>query len=339
MKKVNVVEIKTKVAEIFEKEGLSKEDAATITEILSDAEMKGLKTHGYVRVKKYVDCIRSGGIKPNGNITITSDSLSRCMIDGGGGLGILIADKAVDIAIKKAKETGIGIVNVRNSHHLGAVGYYAAKCADEKMFGMAMSNGDIMLAATGSKEKNIGNNPFAYAVPAGKYDKIIYDVAISMGSDMKIIQMEKNGEKVPAGWMINKDGVPSDNPSDYLAGGVLLPFGGYKGYGLALMVEMFAGVLSESATTKDVHAWNSVAGTSGDVGHFFMAIDVSKMGNADAYEKRIESIIDDIKASQLAKGADKIYYPGEKELVAVKECLGSGEVAVDEDVLAQIMAM
>lgn len=130
--------------------------------MLTDAEMKGIKTHGYVRIKKYIDCIRNGGIKTNGNIEIVFDSPSWSVVDGCGGLGIIIACKAVDLVIRKAKETGVGIVNVRNSHHLGPVGYYAAKCADAKMFGMSMSNGDVMLAATGSREKNIGNNSFAY---------------------------------------------------------------------------------------------------------------------------------------------------------------------------------
>ncbi|MBQ7036376.1 MAG: Ldh family oxidoreductase [Clostridia bacterium] len=339
MKEISIFKIKQRVQRVFENAGLSFSDAEKITEVLLDAEMKGIRTHGFVRVKKYVDCIRKGGIRPSGDIKILSELPSWAVVDGEGGLGILIALNAVNLAIQKAKETGIGIVNVKNSHHLGPVGYYAAKCADEKMFGMAMSNGDVMLAATGSREKNIGNNPFAYSVPAGKYDKIIYDVAISMGSDMKIIQMGKEGKKVPPGWMVDKNGIPSDNPSDYLDGGVLLPFGGYKGYGLALMVEMFAGVLSGSHTTKDVHAWNQVPGETGGVGHFFMAIDISKMGDVKEYEMRIEGIIDDIKASEKAQGASEIFYPGEIEKNARAKCMESGTVLVDEAVLEEIFSL
>ena len=204
---------------------------------------------------------------------------------------------------------------------------------------MAMSNGDILVAATGSCEKTIGNNPFAYAVPAGKYDKILYDVAMSVGSDMKIIKMQNDGVPVPDGWMIDKEGVPSNNAADYLAGGTLLPFGGYKGYGLALMVEAFAATLSGAAMTKDVHAWNSTPGTSGNVGHFFMALDVSKMGSKDEYIARIENMIDEIASSKLAKGVDKIYFPGEKEQISRKACLDAGLVNVDDATLADIEAL
>ena len=337
--KVKINEIKEKVQLIFEREGVPAEDAKTITEVLTDAEMKGIKTHGYVRVKKYVGCIRAGGIKPSCDISVITDTPSWALVDGNGGLGIGISVKATELAIEKAKKTGVGIVNVCGSHHLGPAGYYAAMCADEGMLGMAMSNGDVLVAATGSSEKTIGNNPFAYAVPAGKYDKILYDVAMSVGSDMKIIQMQNEGKSVPDGWMIDKDGRPSNNPADYLAGGTLLPFGGYKGYGLALMVEAFAATLSGAAMTRDVHAWNSTPGTCGNVGHFFMALDVSKIGSTEEYVKRIEGMIDEISSSKLAVGADKIYYPGEKEQIAKAKCISEGEVEVNDATLADIEAL
>lgn len=336
---VEISEITQMVQKVFERTGLCRKDAIDITAVLHDAQMKGIYTHGYVRVKKYVDCIKAGGILPEGNIDVICDMPSWALVDGKGGLGILIAQKAVRLAIEKAKLTGVGIVNVRNSHHLGPVGYYAGLCAEEGMAGMAMSNGDVMLAATGSREKNIGNNPFAYAVPAGKYGQLLYDVAISMGSDMKIIQMEKAGEKVPEGWMLDKDGRPSNNPADYLDGGVLLPFGGYKGYGLALMVESFAAVLSGAAITRNVHAWNCTPGTSGNVGHFFMALDISKMCGTGEFGCRIEQIIDEIKGSSLADGAKQIFYPGEKELVQRAKCQESGMVYVDEEVLTYIKSL
>ena len=333
---VRVNEIYERVLKIFEKAGLTHDDAVLMAEVLTDAQMKGITTHGYIRVKKYVDCIKSGGIQPAGELKIETELPSWAKVDGQGGLGIVIACKAADLAIKKAKETGVGIVNVYNSHHLGPAGYYAAKCADAGMMGMVMSNGDVLVAATGSREKTIGNNPFAYAVPAGKYDKILYDVAMSMGSDMKIIQMEKEGKQVPNGWMLDAQGRPSNNPSDYMAGGVLLPFGGYKGYGLALMVETFAAVLSGAAVTQNVHAWNNTPGTSGNVGHFIMALDIAKMCDLDEYIKRTETIIDEIKGSKKAEGAEGIFYPGEKEQVSKNACLANGIVEVADSVMELI---
>lgn len=339
MSQVKIDEIKAKVIAVFKKVGVPEKDAKVITEVLTDAQMKGITTHGFVRVKKYIGCIKAGGIQPSCDIEVLVDTPSWALVDGKGGLGIGISVNAVELAIEKAKKTGVGIVNVRGSHHLGPAGYYAAKCADAGMLGMAMSNGDILVAATGSREKTIGNNPFAYAVPAGKYDKILYDVAMSVGSDMKIIQMQNEGKPVPDGWMIDKDGVPSNTASDYLAGGTLLPFGGYKGYGLALMVETFAATLSGAAMTKDVHAWNSTAGTSGNVGHFFLALDISKIGSLEEYVSKVEGMIDEISSSKLAKGADKIYYPGEKEQINRANCLESGLVSVDDAILDDIDAL
>jgi len=339
MSLIKIEKIKHDVELVFEKAGVSQKNAEMITEVLLDAEMKGIKTHGFVRVKKYVGCLESGGIKPTTDIDVLVDTPSWALVDGKGGLGIGISCNAVDLAIEKARKTGIGIVNVRGSHHLGPAGYYAARCADAGMLGMAMSNGDVLVAATGSREKTIGNNPFAYAVPAGKYDKILYDVAMSVGSDMKIIQMQNEGRPVPDGWMIDKDGVMSNTASDYLAGGTLLPFGGYKGYGLALMVETFAATLSGAAMTRDVHAWNSSPDTCGNVGHFFMALNISTLGSLDEYVTRVENMITEIASSKLAKGADKIFYPGEKELLAKSACLARGTVEVDDAVLSDIDAL
>ncbi len=339
MSLVKIEKIKGNVKCIFEKAGVSASDAEMICEVLLDAEMKGIKTHGFVRVKKYIGCLESGGIKPSADIEIIVDTPSWALVDGKGGLGIGISCNATELAIEKARKTGVGIVNVRGSHHLGPAGYYAAKCADAGMLGMAMSNGDVLVAATGSCEKTIGNNPFAYAVPAGKYDKILYDVAMSVGSDMKIIQMQNEGKSVPDGWMIDKNGVMSNNPKDYLDGGTLLPFGGYKGYGLALMVESFAAALSGAAMTRNVHAWNSNPDSSGNVGHFFMALDISKIGSVEEYTQKIEAMIDEISSSKLATGADKIYYPGEKEQIARAACLKSGLVEVDDAVLSDIDAL
>ena len=330
---VKIKEIKERILNIFEKAGVPHSDAELITDVLTDAQMKGIVTHGYVRVKKYIDCIKSGGIKSAAELKTVVDLPSWAIVDGGGGLGIAISCKAAEIAIKKAKKTGVGIVNVFNSHHLGPAGYYAAMCADEGMMGMAMSNGDVLVAATGSCEKTIGNNPFAYAVPAGKYDKILYDIAMSMGSDMKILRMLEEGKAVPEGWMIDSKGRPSTNPADYPAGGTLLPFGGYKGYGLAMMVETFAGALSGSALTKNIHAWNNTPGTSGNVGHFFMALDISKIMDVEEYEKKVEGIIDEIKSSTLAEGEDGIYYPGEKERIAQLACHEKGEIEVADSTM------
>ena len=337
MARIGIKEITAMVEEIFAREGVERATAKAITEVLIDTEMKGIFTHGLLRVPKYVACLRSGGVKPQGEIDIISDSPSLALVSGRGGLGIAIARNAMELAISKAKATGVGAVSVRGSHHLGATGYYANMCAERGMIGISMSNGNPLVAATGSCEKSIGNNPFAYAVPAGKHGTVLYDIAMSCGSDMKIIAMYKNGEKVPEGWMIDKDGNPSTNPGDYLEGGTLLPFGGYKGYGLAMMVELLAASLSGANCLGDAKAWNVVPGKDGgSIGHLFMAIDVSKITDTADFIRRNERIIDGIAASKLAVGADKIYYPGEKEKISKEACLKIGTIDVNDETLAAI---
>lgn len=321
--KVEIKEIGKRSENIFKKAGLCEEDAKIITNVLLETEMRGVFTHGFMRLERYINCIKSGGIKTDGNYSVIYDSPSWASIDGNDNLGIVISYKAMKLAMEKAKETGVGIVNVMGSHHFGAAGYYTSMCADNDMVGMAMSNGDILIAATGSAEKTIGNNPFSYAFPAGKYGKIVYDIAMSYTSDRKVVQLDKEGKKVPEGWIIDKDGNPTTDPGEYEKGGTLLPFGGYKGYGMAMMVETLAATLSGAAMTKNVHAWNTNPENGGNVGHFFMALDISRLGNPDDYKKRIDDMIDEIKSSKKAEGVTKIFYPGEIEagkLAACKEC-------------------
>lgn len=334
--RVLVEDIKKRSVAVFEKAGLNTEDAKIITEVLLETEMRGVFTHGFMRLERYVNCIKAGGIKTDGNYKIVTDSPSWASVDGCDNLGIVISYKAMKLAIEKAKATGVGIVNVRGSHHFGAAGYYTSMCADNDMVGMAMSNGDVLIAATGSAERTIGNNPFSYAFPADKYGKVVYDIAMSYTSDRKVVQMDKEGKKLPDGWIIDKDGNPTNDPSEYEKGGTLLPFGGYKGYGMAMMVETLAATLSGAAMTKNVHAWNENPEEGGNVGHFFMALDIEKMGDAASYKKRVDDMIDEIKESKKAPGVEKIFYPGEIEMGKLEKCISEGFVEIAEETMESV---
>ena len=173
--RVNINEIEKRSVAAFCAVGICKEDAEIISRVLLETEMRGVFTHGFMRLERYINCIRSGGIKTDGNFEIIYDSPSWASVDGKDNLGIVISYKAMKLAMEKAKQTGVGIVNVKGSHHFGAAGYYTSMCADNDMVGMSMSNGDILIAATGSAEKTIGNNPFSYAFPADNF-LIVYEV-------------------------------------------------------------------------------------------------------------------------------------------------------------------
>ena len=334
--RVLVEDIKKRSVAVFEKAGLNTEDAKIITEVLLETEMRGVFTHGFMRLERYVNCIKAGGIKTDGNYKIVTDSPSWASVDGRDNLGIVISYKAMKLAMEKAKATGVGIVNVRGSHHFGAAGYYTSMCADNNMVGMSMSNGDVLIAATGSAERTIGNNPFSYAFPADKYGKVVYDIAMSYTSDRKVVQMDKEGKKLPDGWIIDKNGNPTNDPSEYEKGGTLLPFGGYKGYGMAMMVETLAATLSGAAMTKNVHAWNENPEEGGNVGHFFMALDIEKMGDAASYKKRVDDMIDEIKESKKAPGVEKIFYPGEIEMGKLEKCISEGFVEIADETMESV---
>lgn len=334
--KIAINEIRNRSIKAFESAGLCAEDANIITEVLLETELRGVFTHGFMRLERYINCIRSGGIKTDGKYEVIFDSPSWASIDGKDNLGIVVSYKAMKLAMEKAKATGVGIVNVKGSHHFGAAGYYTSMCADNDMVGMSMSNGDILIAATGTGEKTIGNNPFSYAFPANRYGKIVYDIAMSYTSDRKVVQMDKEGKKLPEGWIIDKDGKPTTDPGEYEKGGTLLPFGGYKGYGLAMMVETLAATLSGAAMTKNVHAWNTDKKRGGNVGHFFMALDISKLGNPDEYKNRVDAMIDEIKNAKKADGCDKVYYPGEIEMAKMARCKEDGFVEILDETMATV---
>ena len=332
--RINIEEMRARTEKLFRAAGLTEEDAAIITAVLLTTEMRGVFTHGFIRVPRYISCMEKGGITAKSELKTLVDLPSWATVDGEGGLGIVLSYKAMRLAIEKAKATGVGIVNVRGSHHFGAAGYYAEMAAKEGMLGLSMSNGDVLVAATNTSERSIGNNPFSYSAPAGKYGNIVYDIAMSHTSDQKVIRLANEGKPCPEGWIIDKHGRPTTCAADYMDGGVLTPFGGYKGYGLAMMVETMAAVLSGAAITTDVHAWNSDPTKNGNTGHMFIALDIGKMEDLSAFIARTEQMIDGIKASKLAEGADKVYFPGEIENDRLTACIMTESVEIADETMA-----
>lgn len=309
---------------IYRAAGLSEEDSAIITDALIENEMTGIASHGLIRTWKYVDCIRAGGIKPEGRYDLVYDSPSWAVLDGLGGLGIVISTKATKLCIEKARETGVGLVNMRHSHHFGAAGQYTRTIARVGMFGMAMSNTGPMMAVTGTHARRAGNNPFSYCVPAGKYDYVMLDMAMSKYADGKLQVFRAKGLPLPEGSALDRDGNPTTDPEAYFAGGILLPFGDYKAYGLAVMVDLLAGILSGAGILYDCNAWNRTPGTDGNTGHFFLAIDIAKVCPIEEFIARVEQLVDWYKSAPTLPGVDKMRYPGEPEQDAYREALSRG---------------
>ena len=309
---------------IYRAAGLSDTDAAILTDALIDAETTGIASHGLIRTWKYVDCILSGGIDPRAEASAVYDSPSWAVLDGHGGLGIVLSHKAMELCICKARETGIGIVNMRRSHHFGAAGLYTRMAARRGMFGMAMSNTGPMMAVTGTNTRRAGNNPFSYCVPAGKYDYVMLDMAMSKYADGKLQVFRAKGLPMPEGCALDRDGRPTTDPNDYFAGGILLPFGDYKAYGLAVMVDLLSGILSGAGVLGEVNAWNRTPGTDGNTGHFFMCIDIAKVCPLEEYIGRVEKMVEWYISAPAAEGYERVRYPGEPEQEAARATMRRG---------------
>ena len=305
--------LEEKVVKILGTLNVSFEDAKMIADTLIQAEVWGVTSHGLLRLEHYVRCLQSGGILPDAKFTVEQQCGNWVRACANGGLGIPASCKATDLVIKLAKEHGIGIVNLKESHHNGAEGVYAHAIAKEGMIGIVMSTGNPIMAVTGSCEATIGNNPFAYAVPAGKYNTLMMDVAMSAVADGKVQVAKATGKLLDPGCILDKDGNPSVVPDDYLNGGVLLPFGAHKGYGLSVMVECMAGIMSGAALTHDINSWNKKPGHCGNTGHMFMAMDISKMMSVEEYTKSVETMIEQFKSAKKAEGVQEIFFPGELE--------------------------
>ncbi len=304
--------------------GVSAEDARTTADVLVNADMRGVHSHGVIRMIGYVECLLSGGVHANARSKIVTEGPCNALVDADQGLGIPVSVLATELACKKAKESGVGIVNVFNSHHHGACGYYSQEMTKQGLIGLAMSTGDIIMAASGSASRAIGNNPFSYAVPAGKYRAICYDVAMSMVAAGKISIAADENKPIPLGWLLDPEGNPTTDPHDYDLGGALVPFGGHKGYGLSVMVESLAGLLSGAAMLSDIHAWNKNPDQSGNVGHIFIALDPKKLNPGIDMAARAEAMIEELASASRAPGVERILYPGQLEHEREDAALANG---------------
>jgi LDH2 family malate/lactate/ureidoglycolate dehydrogenase len=315
--------------------GLDDKDAATVANVLVTTDTWGTFSHGTNHLRNYLKKIRAGGINPKVKPQIILEGHSWGVIDGHAAMGMVTGCRAMEMAIEKAKADGMGYVAVRNSSHFGAAGYYASMALKHEMIGMAMSNTDVNMVAPGGRMSVIGNNPFAYAAPAGKEHPILLDIAMSATASTKIFAAKAKGNTVPEGWITNGDGLPTTELGDWPNVGSMLPMARHKGYGLALMVEVLAGVLSGSGVARGVKPWLGVLSEGSDTGHAFIAIDVGKFMPIGEFKQRMDEMIRNIKESPKAKGAERIWLPGEMEWERREVALRDG-IALPEIVLNSV---
>ena len=310
---MSVEELKRRVEAIAVKGGIPADDAKMIADVLVVTDARGVHSHGVVRIARYLDCIRAGGIKPAADLVVLKESASSLMASANGGLGIPAAKRTMERLLAKASETAIAVATVNHSDHYGAAGYYSMMAADRGFVGFSMSNTCPLVAPTGGRAAAIGNNPFAYAAPGAKYRALLFDVCMSKVAAGKLVIAAEAGQKIPEGLILTKEGRPTTDPGEIWKDAIMLPFAEHKGYGLAVMVEMMTAALGMSGMMSGVHSWNTQPGRDADTGHSFIVVNPDFFGGKDAFKARVDAMIDELKRCPTVEGAKEILYPGELE--------------------------
>jgi LDH2 family malate/lactate/ureidoglycolate dehydrogenase len=290
--------------------GLPEADADIVADTLMHAECRGVCTHGLVMLPGLVDRLRKGGAKSKPSICILKETACTATMDGDFGLGQVISFNATNLAISKAHDHGVGCVAVRHSNTFGAAAYYAMLALPNDMIGFATTNANPLMAPWGGLSRRYSNNPLSIAIPAGEERPVVLDIALSVAAAGKIALAAKEGRTIPLGWALDAEGHPTGDPLKALAG-VLLPMGEYKGYGLALVMDVLSGVLSDGLYGGNIPTPDP--STPQGNGHFFAAVNVSAFTDFDRFAGAMDRLIRDMKTSRLANGFDRVYIPGEIE--------------------------
>lgn len=312
--------------EAFMRAGLPEEGAREVTEVQLEANLRGQPTHNMGGVPGYCRRMQGGQINTACDIHVAKETAVSVTVDGDDGPGQWVSAVAMRHAIRKAKESAIGVVGVLHSNHFGAAGHYAWMAAEAGLIGLATTNGGLVLAPWGGTTPTFGNNPLGVGIPTGRHLPIVLDIAMSVVAQGKIALAIAEGKPIPLGWMFDKDGRLSTNPEDFREGfGV--PIAEHKGYGLALVMEVLAGVLTGAGFCLD-HGRETVRdeGKRPDLGHFFLAINPELFMPLEQFRARVDRMVDEIKSSRLAPGTKEILVAGEIEMRNRQANLAAGSV-------------
>jgi len=316
--------------EAFIKAGVPHEDADIVAESLVRANLRGVDSHGIIRVPYYIDGIKKGLIEPNSEIEVVKETPISALIDGNKGFCISSCYKAMKIAIEKAKSSGIALVGIKNVGHLGMLSYYTEKIAEEKFIGFICANAFARVAPFGGAERLFGTNPMSYGFPVNEGRPIIFDIATSATAGFKLKLAALKGEEIPEGVALDKEGKPTRDPKKAFPEGVLLPFGGHKGYGLSLLVELLTNVLIGGIPSTEVPNHVVIQG-----GVFMMVMDPKLFRNYEEYSRDIKRLIERIKRCKPAEGFKEVLIPGELEDRITEKRLKEG-IPLDEGTIREL---
>lgn len=339
----NAAQTNAWLTDVFQKCGMPTDAASRLAHGVVDPAVRGIDSHGLIRIPQYVENLVSGAVNPTANMSWVIEAGAIAVLDADRGSGHVAMSIAMERAIQMAHDAGIGAVSVRNSSHFGAAATYASMASAHHCIGMVFTNGSPVMVPYGGRQAKLSNNPIAISAPGGDKPDVVSDFAMSMGAGGKIRLARMKGEQIPEGWALDKDGNPTTDPAA-ATGGLLLPIAGHKGYAFAFMSEILAGVLSGSAMASAVIR-QGVASIGQVVedrpksgpgrGHFCIAINVEAFMPIDEFGSRIGSLIDEMHSTPTLAGFDRVLVPGELETETSARRLADG-IPVPSSVFAAI---
>lgn len=325
------------VEEIFFNAGLDHRQAKEIARHLVFANLRGVDSHGVNRVEIYTRRMDQGLVTKVFDPAISHETPVSALIDAKNGSGIPVSSYGMDLAIEKAKQSGIGIVGIKNSNHCGMLADYVSKAVREGCVALATTNAPANMAPWGGRERFFGTNPISYGVPAGEEDNIVFDMATSKVARGKIILAQKNKQEIPIGWALSPEGHPTTEPTEALDG-VVLPVGDHKGYGIAFLVETLSALFTGAAFGPYIGDLYKDFEKSQNVGQFFLVMRADLFQPFDLFTQRMDQMIREIRTVPLMEGVDRIYLPGEIENETFKERVQNG-IPISKEVIAELMSV
>lgn len=299
------------VRAIFCRCGMSDADAGLLSESLVHADLRGIHSHGVLRVPDYVKKLTKDGVDPRGKPRVVSERAAAIVIDGGNSMGQIGGAFAMRRVIEKARDLGLALASVRGSNHCGAMDWYTLMAVQEGMIGLAGTNALPTMAPWGGTEKIVGINPLSIAMPAKKRSPFVLDFAFGATAHGKIRVYQQKGSPLPNGWAFDADGQPTTDATQALSG-LIQPIGQHKGVGLGMAIGMMASLLSGAAYGTELG--NMVEGPRpGLDGHFFAAIDIAAFQDVESFKNRVDAVIDEVHESRRRAGVSRLFVPGEIE--------------------------
>lgn len=310
---------------IFLKIGCAEEDATLATKVLLSADLRGVDSHGIARLTGYVRLWQVNRINAKAEIKILHETPSTATVDGDAGLGLVIAPKAMQIAIDKAKNVGTGWVSVQNSNHFGIAGYHAMMALEEDMIGICMTNASPLVAPTFSVERLLGTNPICVAIPAGTHPAFVADMATTTAANGKLEILQRKSSAAPVGWIQDAEGLSTTDSHALKSGGALLPLGGdrehgsHKGYALGAVVDIFSAILSGANYGPWVPPFPAYVPMPENmpgkgIGHFFGAMRIDAFRPAQEFKQHMDQWIERFRSAKTVAGQKRVLIPGEPEL-------------------------